>query len=70
MAGCWKTEPKDRLNFDSIYRELVSNCSPDKQFIMEEINSTGTEPGESQSIVDEIVNIENYLMPEDLVEIV
>ncbi|XP_015787696.1 tyrosine-protein kinase transmembrane receptor Ror-like [Tetranychus urticae] len=68
MAGCWKTEPKDRLNFNTIYKELITNCSPDRQRIMDEIEKQESE--EESETADEIVNIENYLMPEDLVEIV
>ncbi|EEC03538.1 nerve growth factor receptor TRKA, putative [Ixodes scapularis] len=25
MAGCWKTEPRDRLSFDEIYKRLLEN---------------------------------------------
>lgn len=57
MAGCWKTEPKDRLNFDTIFKRLVENCNKEKEEMMNKVYE------ESMAINEEIVSVENYLIP-------
>lgn len=60
MAGCWKTEPKDRLNFDTIFKKTVENCCEERQKIMNKIAE------EFMAINEEVVSVENYLIPTSL----
>lgn len=52
MAGCWKTEPIDRLTFAEIYEFLLPH-TPDRPQI--------STPSEED--VDAVVDSENYLVP-------
>lgn len=52
MAGCWKTEPRDRLTFQEIYDLLLPN-TPDRPQI--------STPSEDEPEVT--VDSDNYLVP-------
>lgn len=52
MAGCWKTEPRDRLTFTEIY-ELLLPHTPDRPRI----------PTPSEDEPDVAVDSDNYLVP-------
>lgn len=52
MAGCWKTEPRDRLTFQEIYDLLLPN-TPDRPRI--------STPSEDEPEVT--VDSDNYLVP-------
>ncbi|RWS03740.1 BDNF/NT-3 growth factors receptor-like protein, partial [Dinothrombium tinctorium] len=56
MAGCWKTEVKDRIKFPLIFDELFENCSTERQQLI-------VRRKESQSNDEEILDAENYLVP-------
>ncbi|XP_035233529.1 tyrosine-protein kinase transmembrane receptor Ror-like [Stegodyphus dumicola] len=51
MAGCWKTEPRDRLTFPEVYDRLLPHI-PERQ-----TDSTNTEE------VEMMMDNDNYLMP-------
>ncbi|XP_076313444.1 tyrosine-protein kinase transmembrane receptor Ror-like [Tachypleus tridentatus] len=52
MAGCWKTEPRDRLSFEEIFQHLVDKC-PDHQ------PGASLDPQPDQELLD----ADNYLVP-------
>ncbi|XP_022244265.1 tyrosine-protein kinase transmembrane receptor Ror-like [Limulus polyphemus] len=52
MAGCWKTEPRDRLSFEEIFQRLVDKC-PNHQ------PEASSEPQPNQELLD----ADNYLVP-------
>ncbi|RWS25022.1 BDNF/NT-3 growth factors receptor-like protein [Leptotrombidium deliense] len=57
MAGCWKTEIKDRIKFATIFKELLENCSKERQEVISSSQS------ESISNDEEVLDTDNYLVP-------
>ncbi|KAH8018791.1 hypothetical protein HPB51_012181 [Rhipicephalus microplus] len=51
MAGCWKTEPRDRLSFSDIYKRLVDTHPPPPP------------PQDEQEPLEEELDSEDYLVP-------
>ncbi|KAL1432155.1 hypothetical protein MTO96_013490 [Rhipicephalus appendiculatus] len=51
MAGCWKTEPRDRLSFSDIYKRLVDTYPPPPP------------PQDEPEPLEEELDSEDYLVP-------
>ncbi|KAH6946783.1 hypothetical protein HPB50_015307 [Hyalomma asiaticum] len=51
MAGCWKTEPRDRLSFNDIYKRLVDTYPPPPP------------PQDEPEPLEEELDSEDYLVP-------
>jgi hypothetical protein len=54
MAGCWKTEPRNRLSFSTIFNQLLKNCPIDKQKLLSP---------ECKIKEEDIVDMDDYLVP-------
>ncbi|XP_074603859.1 tyrosine-protein kinase transmembrane receptor Ror-like isoform X2 [Brevipalpus obovatus] len=66
MAGCWKTEPKERMNFESICKKLIDTSTDDRVKSISNLLS----PDNGEDNGEEMIIIENYTLPTDINEVV